>query len=270
MITKNHDISLFQILNVMENLKWLFTEILSQIGGTLFTFTWYSVLFAFLGLIGGIVFVSVAGSKGLFRRSHGVWKVLAALNYGYIPLLLATLGGTFGATYAAHICAERFIDDTAKPLAAYGQKYLNQALALVPEIPWERHLEKSVDEVLAAEVASRLGAEPGTYAYEFYGLINRTVVQYTLEELGISNAVREPLAVVRDLQKARVPGNTFAGFPRALHKQCDVFFSVKYAWIFGLFLPFLLAPVAEHVLYRLLVPKKIRAQSSKKTRKIFH
>jgi len=235
----------------MENLKWLFTEILSQTGAAFFTFVKYGALFGFLGLILGIVFVSLAGSKGLFRRSHGVWKVLAALNYAYIPLLLAIIGGTFGSFYAGHICSERFIDDTAKPLADYGQKYLNQALALVPEIPWERHLDKRVDEVLAEEVASRLGAEKGSYSYEFYGLINRTVVQYTLDELGIPYAVREPLAVASDLRAARTSGNTFSGLPKALHKQCDLFFSLKYTGLLIFFLPFLFLPFAEYVLYRL-------------------
>jgi len=240
----------------MENLKWLLSEILNQTGAAFFTFVKYSASLAILGLMLGIVFVSVAGNKGLFRRSHGVWKVLAGLNYAYIPLLLAILGGTFGSFYAGHVCADRFIDDTAKPLADYGQKYLNQALALVPEIPWERHLDQPVDEVLAEEVATRLGAEKGSYAYEFYSLINRTVVQYTLDELGISHAVREPLAVAKDLRAAQVSGNTFAGLPRALHRQCDVFFSLKYTGLLIFFLPFLFLPIGEYVLYRLFGKKK--------------
>lgn len=241
----------------MENLKWLLSEILNQTGAAFFTFVKYSASLAILGLMLGIVFVSVAGNKGLFRRSHGVWKVLAGLNYAYIPLLLAIIGGTFGSFYAGHVCADRFIDDTAKPLADYGQKYLNQALELVPEIPWERHLDQPVDEVLADEVAARLGAEKGSYAYEFYGLINRTVVQYTLDELGISYAVREPLAVVNDLRAARrASGNSFAGLPNALHRQCDVFFALKYTGLLIFFLPFLFLPIGEYVLYRLFGKKK--------------
>jgi len=234
----------------METLQWLLSEITKFLAELFISLLTYGLTFALLGLVIGIILVVVMGRSGAFRRQNSLWQVLANLNYVYIPLLLATMGGFWGTIYGAHTCAGQFIDGSAKPLTQYCQTYMNLALSIAPEIPWEHHHGKSVDEILANEVAQRMGATPGSKAHQYFSEVNKVAVAHTLQEAGISSSLRDPRTLMLTLKNKRLPSNAFIGFPRTLHQHCDAFFSVKYTWIFWFFLPFLLFPFAEYLTFR--------------------
>lgn len=235
----------------MDTLQWLLNEIGTYLADLFFSLLKYSILFGVIGLIGGLAFVFVAGKKGLFRRPNRMWRILAALNYGYIPLVLVCLGVSLGVVYGTHVCVGRFVDNTAKPMAKYGQAYMTQAMQLVPEIPWAQYEDQSLDQILALEMAQQMGVPPGSEAHQYFCLVNEAVVKHALDEAGVSNNLRDPLAVLRALQNQRLASNAFIGLPRTIHEQCDAFFLLKYGGILLIFLPFLLLPLAEYVIYRL-------------------
>lgn len=236
----------------METLQWLLSEITQFLANLFFSLLAYGLTFALIGLAIGIVLVIIAGRSGAFRRPNSLWQMLAGLNYVYIPLLLTVMGGFWGTIYGAHTCADRFIADSAKPLAQYGQTYMNLAFSMAPEIPWERHQGRSLDEILAEEMAQRMGTVPGSKAHQYFSEVNKAVVAHTLREAGISSSLRDPRTVMLTLKNKRLPSNAFIGFPRTLHQHCDAFFSVKYNWMLWLFLPFLLLPFAEYLIFRLV------------------
>lgn len=234
----------------METLQWLFTEITAYFADLFFSLLKYGISFGLIGLLSGLAIVILAGKKGLFRRPNGLWAILAGLNYVYIPLVMVSLGVGLGVVYGTHACADRFIDDTAKPLAKYGQSYFNQAMQIVPEIPWARHQDESLDEILADEMAQRLGAPMGSEAHKYFMVVNQAVVKHALNEAGVPGTLRDPLTVLRELQGRRLPSNAFIGLPRTIHAHCDAFFMLKYGWLLLLFLPLLLLSVIEYVVFR--------------------
>jgi hypothetical protein len=197
----------------------------------------------------------MGGKKGFFRRPGRTWSFVVGLNYIYIPILLAIVGGFGGTFYGAHSCAERFIDDTARPLSNYGHNYFQQAISILPEIKWDKHPNKTLDEVLAHEMAQRIGASPGTTAYPYLMVINQSVIQHVVREANVSDKI-DPLKVANYLQNHRLASNAFIGLPRTLHEQCDGFFWIQYAWIAWIFLPFLLLPWIEYFFFRLVTRRK--------------
>ena len=246
----------------METLQWLLAEIVKYLADLFISLLTYGISFALLGLVIGIVGVVIAGRSGIFKRSNSLWSLIAGLNYVYVPLILAIFGGFFGTVYGTHTCADRFIDDTAKPLTQYGQTYLTQAMAIVPEIPWERHHDKSLDEILSVEMSQRLGTEQGSTAHQFFTVINQSVIKHALKEAGVPSTLSDPMAVLRDYKTRRLPSNAFISLPRTIHQHCDAYFSLKYAFVFWIFLPFLLLPFAEYMLYRFLGRKTMVPQSA--------
>jgi hypothetical protein len=243
----------------MDTLQWLLNKITQYLADLFFALLTYGVSFGLLGLFLGITLVIIAGKSGVFRRPSGLWKVLAAINYVYIPLVLASMGAFWGTIYGAHSSANQLIENNAKPLAEYGGIYWNQAIAIVPEIPWEQHHDKTLAEILAVEMAKRLGTVPDTEVHDYFVKVNVAVVEHLLQEADIPSSLRDPLTIIRTLQNKRLPSNVFIGLPRTILARSDDFFSLKYAWVFGLFLPFLLLPVAEYLVFRLFGgPKLLR------------
>jgi len=216
----------------METLQWLLAEIVKYLADLFISLLTYGISFALLGLVIGIIGVVIAGRSGALKRSNSLWSLIAGLNYVYVPLMLAVFGGFFGTVYGTHTCADQFIDDTAKPLTQYGQTYLTQAMAIVPEIPWERHQDKSLDVILADEMAQRLGTEKGSTAHQFFTVINQSVVKHALKEAGVSSTLSDPMTALREFKTRRLPSNAFISLPRTIHQHCDAYFSLKYAFVF--------------------------------------
>lgn len=231
-----------------------FTQYLSDLLYSLIT---YGISFAALGLLTGIFLVIMAKRKGLLRRPYSTWTVFAGINYVYVPILLATMGGFLGTIYGGHSCIGRFIDDHTDFLARNGQSYIAQILTIAPEIDWSTYQGKTLDEILADEMSKRNGAAPGSEKYEYFKVINQAVVSHALNEAGISTALRDPRMVLQEFEGRRLPGNAFIGMARVVHEYCDDFFAKQYLWVFGAFLPFLFFPVAEYGLFRVLVRQKI-------------
>ncbi len=249
----------------MDTLQWLLNKITQYLADLFFALLTYGVSFGLLGLFLGITLVIIGSKSGYFRRPNGLWKVLAAINYVYIPLVLASMGAFWGTIYGAHSSANQLIENNAKPLAEYGGIYWNQAIAIVPEIPWEQHYDKTLAEILAVEMAKRLGTVPDTEVHDYFVKVNVAVVEHLLHEADIPSSLRDPLTIIHAIQNKRLPSNVFIGLPRTILARSDDFFSLKYAWVFGLFLPFLLLPVAEYLVFRLLGgPKLLRYPATPK------
>jgi hypothetical protein len=233
----------------MDILLSLFAEIQLQLTAIFFSLVFYGLAFAAVGLIVGIGLVIWGGRSGWFRRPSAIWSVVAGFNYAYIPIVLALFGGTIGMFYGAESSAHHFIDRSYPRLVQYSQQYAKQATALIPDIHWAQYEGMTLDGVLADEMAAQLGTSSDSYAYEFYRSINQAVMQHVLDAMNIPREVRDPISVVQQMQSAIDRPSTFVGLSSTFHGQVGTLFWGHYAWIFAIFLPFLMVPVLEFALF---------------------
>ena len=233
----------------METLNWLIDAILNQISEAFWAVAGQSFLFAAGGLALGILLVVIAGRNRVFKREFRLWSFIAGLNYVYIPLLLMVLGGALGGFRGAHLAASRFIDQASEPFVEYGYRYANHFKNYLPEIPWDQQQDRTIDEAIAYQLAQEGGLQEGSVAHSMASMFNLAIVNYTLDEMGVPEMARDPLSLARALQSTPVTESTFLALPNSLHQVCDQFFYAKYLFLLGLFLPFLLFPMAEFGLH---------------------
>ena len=160
----------------MDVLQSYFAEVVLHLASLFTSLLFYGLLMAGIGLTVGIGIVVLVGRSGGFKRPSQAWSIIAGLNYGYIPLLLLVFGGLFGSVYGAHRSISQLVENTAKPLARYGQSYLKYAITVAPAIPWSQYPGADFDNILASEMSARMGATPGSDAQKFMNLVNKVVL----------------------------------------------------------------------------------------------
>lgn len=215
----------------------------------------YTALFAFLGLAIGTILIIVLGKKGYFKRPNSLWSVFAGLNYVYIPIVLGVFGGLFGSIYGTHTCVNQFFGDTAKPLAALGEPILETVIEMGPSIPWSQYPGKNLGEIVAAESKVDLGSGADKWLSAGAGIVYESVINHVVAEAYIPTAGLQAREVLGRIKNRPLPSNTFIGLYRTVQARLDTYFGVQYAVLGWFFLPFLLLPFVEYLLFRLLARK---------------
>ena len=233
----------------MENLQWLGPALQQHVAAAFWSVTGNILFYAALGLFIGIAIVVIAVRKKAFKRPYPVWSFFAGLNYAYIPILLMLFGGAMGSVRGVHKATAHFVEDTATPLVAYGQKYISHIQSYLQQVPWEQYPDMTLDDAIAFELTNNGGLQPGSKTHDIACLINLAVVNHVLDEMDIPAAVRNPVGVARELKTASLGASAFVSYPATLRQYCNEWFSFKYMLMGGLFLPFLLLPVGEFAVY---------------------
>ena len=231
----------------METLNWLVEAITNQIAQALWAVIGQAILFAVLGLVGGIVLVVIAGRRKWMKRPNTAWSFLAGLNYVYIPILLMLLGGVMGGVHGAHSASGRFIDTASAPFIAYGEQYANHFQQYASSLSQISNV--SLDEIIAEEASLRGGFAPGGYEFEIATMFNMAIIGAVLDEMGIPIEVRNPATIIESMRSTAVNAGYLNRLPIALHSYCDAFFWMKYQFFLLAFFPFLLVPIVEGVIY---------------------
>ncbi|HEX6041160.1 hypothetical protein [Longimicrobium sp.] len=236
-------------MNYVSSPDVLVGTLLDSTGTVLLT----AIAFAVLGLVAGVGLMIVCRRRGMLRRDVPAWAWAARLHFVYVPLLMLTLGGALGSVYGAHRVTRRAIDHGSASMLAYAHGYLPA-------------LQASID----ATIGARGDGEPVTvetliarqmqtdhvrnrFARAALYQLNVAIVHHAIDQVNAPEAARRPIEALRHLDLAKVEPRMYEMLPRTLHATANAYYMGKYLFVWMLFAPFLLIPVAEyaaHHVYR--------------------
>lgn len=232
----------------MDSAKWLASEALSLGGSFVWNFFSSGFFYGFLGLLLGVVLVVLLRRKGHFKRPTTLWRVLVKAQYIFIPLLLASAFSTFGAIRGIQSTINGWIDDSAAEIQAYGESYIPSIKAYAESAA---STAGGGEEWLKESILEGAGLEENSMVEKFYVIVNRKIIGYALEQMGLENNSQGlgQLATEGNMQKLSsmsfggVTGYMKNGFVNAY--ASGIYWSV--AVFFG-FLAFL--SIGEYLLFR--------------------
>jgi hypothetical protein len=237
-------------------------NLLNELQLAFWTLCGQTILFGVLSFVLGIGLIIWAFRRKWLHRPYTLWSVVAGLNIVYVPLLLGFLGGMLGFTHGVHVTVDRYIDGVSDLAIPYATEYSQQVIALLPELPWSPENDRPLEVSIAEGVAEYFQFNTQTNSYQLILFINGTIIRYVLDTYGIPQGVRNPASLYRLFQTQQVQESMFNGFPIVLHNACYRYFQSKYLLIGGLFLPFLLIPFAEYLLFWLVSNSLARRKQS--------
>lgn len=230
----------------MENSNWLLQEISSHAYDFLWSCINTSLFFGVIGLAAGIFLIVKGRRRNLFSRPNGFWTFIAKLNYVYTPVCLMLFLGFLGIIFGAQRQVNRWIDDTAEPIIAH-------ATTMLPTIQeMGRHLDRSLtlEEMIHQEV-SKEGASGG-YQGRAYNELNTIYIKAFLAELGYPLEIDGFIRMLREQELSQLNASVLRRIPKAIKQYCGYYFWKGYKGVWLSFLPFLLAPIAELLIYKLV------------------
>ncbi len=231
----------------METFNYLLTAIEEQIATAISTLLGSIILGILIGLAFGLYLIVTARRKGWLKRSNGFWSFIAGLNYVYIPILFLVLGGFIGTVSGVHKLSGNFIDTSTQPIVEYAQGYLPQIQGFVnTQLDTRPGQNIQIEDIIAQQMTTELELEPGSYEYQAMFKINETILGTMLTLRG-----PESIGTLRNMDVTNMPPEVFYVLPESLHEVCDGFFFFKYLAVLGMFIPFLIIPVIEYIIFRL-------------------
>ena len=226
----------------METFNVFFNIIANEIGSALMTILGQGILFAILGLVGGILLVNHLRKRKLFNRAFGFWTFVAKLNYVYLPFLLMVFGGSVGVLNGVHSAAENVIDVANKELVSYGQAYIADFQEYLKESDVEIagvSVKEAVDAHLAAK--ANLGWMSGMVASG----INLMLVRQSMGKMGVPLSEIDNVDLVTELSGKDLSTVVMSIPAMALKTQCSIVFWGFFTGLCVIFLPFFMLPVYE-------------------------
>lgn len=228
------------------NISWL-TEMISDAISYFFGVVFLTTAGAgIMGLITGIIVVVVLGRKGVFTRSFAAWTSFAKLNYLFIPVCFTVMFGLMGAIYGVQTQMDDWVDNAAMPITAVGEN----VLPMVGFMGRELNTYGELDDAIYTYVDEM---------FEGYGYLDRTCgfffSHYThmlLNEFGYPETVAGLIQMANTHDFASPSPAAIQRLPNAVKSYYGVAFRDGYLHVFWMVLPYLLIPVGEYVLFRLI------------------
>lgn len=214
--------------------------------------------FAALGLMAGVGLMVVCRRRGLLRRDRPAWAWAARLHYVYVPLLMLTLGGALGSVYGAHRATRHAIDEASTSMQAYARGYLPALQAAIDARIGARGDGEAVTvETLVAERMQSDHVQNPLVRAALYQM-NLAIVRHAMDHVSTPEAARGPIEALRGLDLTRVEARAYEMLPRTLHATASAYYMGQYLFVWMLFAPFLLIPVAEYSAHRFVVRRAQR------------
>lgn len=237
----------------MQTLSWLIEAVQEEITRVILTVTLTSMGWGFLGLVLSIVLLVVATKRKWLNRPYWIWTFFAKLNFVYLPILFITFGSSLGLIHGIQRVADDFLERIAVPFEEYANIYIQDLHVRIPDIPWESYADLSLEEMIAIMVMEETDLPPDSYVADAIILMHVGIWEQVLDELEVPDALRHPMGVASILEASR--GQTFSMelIPAILQNLSDNFFAAKYMIVLFFFLPFVLAPFAECLIYIFLI-----------------
>lgn len=242
----------------MTTLNWIIETVTAHLFSAIFNMCLYAGIAGIIGLILGIYLVRKGGKKGFWERSNSIWSAFVKLNYVFIPVVLFSFFGLMGSILGLHSSTENFIDDATEPIVTYAKGYLPEIQTVVNDI--SGHSPTNVDQVVSAHLAKN-GRSSGGFVNSCIFQFNLWTIEAAIEGMSPAgaSAMAEPLMILASTDIHNLDENVFQIIPSTIKGFCAYYFFSAYSWAFFLFLPFLLIPVGEYILYLVflrLIPAK--------------
>jgi hypothetical protein len=241
----------------MEHSNWLYQEILTQASNFIWSIFSNGLLFGFIGLCGGIALVVFMSKRKLFKRSHSLWTFVAKLNYVYTPICLALLMAAMGVIFGAQKQVNRWIDSTTQPIVTYSTVILPTLASLDEQLDRSLTLEEMVIQEFG------MNEEEAGYKGQAYNRFNTVYVKAILAELGYPLEIDGLIRMLREKDLSQVSAASLQGIPVSIKRYCGSYFWAGYVWIWMVFLPFLLIPVGELLIFLIVdrhTPKMVEVE----------
>lgn len=205
-----------------------------------------AAVFGAAGLALGVAMVVFAGRRGMLRRDLRPWGWVARMNYVYVPVVLMLLCASLGSVYGAHRVVRTAIDRSTDPAISYARSHLSALqTALNETLGKHRGSEATVETLVAGQMSSERVRDP-LVRQALYRL-NLALVHHALDQVQVPDGARGAVNALRHADLTELDTRSFQSLPRALHGAANSFFFAKYLFVWMLFAPFLLIPVAEHL-----------------------
>jgi len=231
----------------MNTLQWLTTETLSLIGSFTWNFIKGGFLAGLLGFVIGVFLVFFLRRKGLMKRPNSLWKLIVKLQYIFIPILLAFIFGSVGATNSVHTMINQWVDNSTLELNEYSKNY-------VPEIQLiSERLSTSAtntDGKVKELILESSGLAENAMAQNFYYAVNRQIIGYSLEYLGLANNVEGLKELSKPENASKLSEISFSSLSKYLKSSLIGPYVSGFYWSIAIFfIPFLLISLGEFVLF---------------------
>ncbi|WP_420129722.1 hypothetical protein [Longimicrobium sp.] len=230
-------------MNEMQTFTDLFA---GTVANGLWKATLTAIVFGAGGLALGVGLVVFAGRRGMLRRDPRPWGWVARMNYVYVPVVLMLLCASLGSVYSAHRVVRTAIDRTTDPAISYARSYLPALQTALNEKLGKPRGSVATVETLVAEQMSGERVRNPLVRQALYRL-NLALVHHALDQVQVPDGARGAVNALRHADLTDLDAQSFQSLPRALHGAANSFFFAKYLFVWTLFAPFLLIPVAEHL-----------------------
>lgn len=242
----------------METANWLLSEITSIFGSAIWSFFSKGALFGLIGLIGGIVLVRGWNKRKAFSRPNKAWTFLAKINLFYIPILFSLLFGVFASVIGIQKTTNNWIKSSADSIQEYAAGYLPEVEKIGQQLI--QSADKTED-ALYAKVVEGSGLSKNSMGQKFYYWFNRNIISFMLSKLGYSDDVSGITQMVQEKQLTQLNASFFGGVSNNLQNNLvGNYFMAIYYGLLAIFLPFILIPIGEYVVY--LLNKKAFAKKA--------
>lgn len=229
----------------MNELHPILHELTGSVAGGVWKATLTALAFGALGLAFGVAGVVYAGRRGLFRRDLRPWGWVAPVSYVYVPVLLMLLCGALGSVFSAHRAVRRAIDRSTGPAMEYARSYLPALqTALNEKIGHERGSRTTVETLVAEQMGTERIRNPLLRGAVYR--LNLALVHHALDQVQVPEGAQGPVDALRHADLTALDSRAFQSLPRAMHGAANSFFFAKYLFVWMLFAPFILLPVAEY------------------------
>ncbi|MEM7656001.1 MAG: hypothetical protein AAF399_07720 [Bacteroidota bacterium] len=228
---------------------WFIDNLLNELQLAFWNLAGHSFLFGFGGFLIGILLVIIAGKKRWLKRPMKLWTFVAGLNYVYLPILFGVIGGCLGVVKGIHATVDRYIDVVSEPAITYAAEYTGAVIAWLPEADWSEEEDVSVDVWITDQMAAQMDVEKDSYQYALATTINRSILHAAMDSYGVPREINHPMELYRACQRQEVRESMFGQVPVLLHVACARFFWTKYLMVWAIFVPFLIIPLAEFLLF---------------------
>lgn len=231
----------------MKTVDWLLSEVTSIFGTAIWSFFSKGALFGLIGLIVGIILVRRWNKRKAFSRPNRAWTFLAKINLFYIPILFSLLFGVFASVFGIQKTTNNWIKSSTDSIQEYAVGYLPEVEKIGRQLI--ESAEKTED-ALYAKVVEGSGLSKNSMGQKFYYWFNRSIFSFLLSKFGYSDDVPGITKMVQEKELTQLNASFFGGISNNLQRNLvDNYFRAVYIGLLGIFLPFILIPIGEYVVY---------------------
>ncbi|MCR9098978.1 MAG: hypothetical protein NXI25_03440 [bacterium] len=217
------------------------------IAGIYYDMFYSAIIVGAVGLIvGGLVMLFLKDRKA-FVRPVSLWTFIAKLNYLYIPVCFAALFGLFGAVYSFQSKVDNLVDFSSETFMKSGEKALPSVDSLAHRL---NPLFELKDEIYA--VVQEEKPTESYYINKILGGLSYHYVVMIAKELGYPETVEGVQQMAKENSFSNPDEALLRRIPKAAKSYYWVFFRGAYWDAFWRVFPYVLIPVAEYALYRLV------------------